>query len=199
MKRRKRTICAAILMGMAIGLWGCGNAAEPEVTPEESALDESQASGENQENAQNQENTESSGAQTAEGYFFEANGVVIGVDMNMDDLLDSLGEYKSVFEAPSCAGEGMSYLYTYASYEIETYPSAEGENLIGYIVLKDDTVATREGVDLSMTREDVIRVYGEDYQEAPNAITYEKNGTKLNFILEGDAIVSIEYVSPVVG
>ena len=67
--------------------------------------------------------------------------------------------------------------------------------MVGYITLKDDTVATPEGIDLSSTREDVIAAYGEDYAEDDKKISYEKDGMTLNFIFSGEDIASIEYVS----
>lgn len=128
------------------------------------------------------------------GYLFKANGVTIGVDMNMNELLSGLGEAKSVFEAPSCAAQGTAYVYNYTSFEIETYPDGEN-NLIAFIILKDDMVATSEGIDLSKTKADVIKAYGDGYKEDGNRLTYEKDGMKLNFIFEGENIKSIEYVS----
>ncbi len=130
------------------------------------------------------------------GYRFEVNGVELGVDMNMNDLLPRLGEAKSVFEAPSCAAEGISYTYSYAGFEIQTYPDG-ANNLISYIILKDDTVSTPEGIDLSKTRADIVKAYGEGGVEGDNQISYAKDGMKLNFIFKGEDMVSIEYVSGV--
>ena len=65
------------------------------------------------------------------------------------------------------------------------------------VILKDDTVATAEGVDLSMTKDKVIEVYGNDYQETEGRIAFEKDGMKLCFILDGDNIAAIEYNSSV--
>lgn len=81
-----------------------------------------------------------------EGYRFQAGSVTLMPDMDIDTVLEQLGESRSVYEAPSCAGQGVSYLYDYISYEIETYPAEGGVNRIGYIILKDDTVSTSEGV-----------------------------------------------------
>ncbi|MCM1542160.1 MAG: hypothetical protein NC121_12995 [Blautia sp.] len=135
---------------------------------------------------------------TAAGYCFIVNGVTVSVDADMDELAEQLGESKSIFTAPSCAGEGITYVYDFVSYEIETYPAEDGKNRIGYIIFKDDMVATEEGIDLSMTREDVIRVYGGDGEETENRITYEKDGMKLNFLFEGENMISIEYASAVI-
>ena len=114
----------------------------------------------------------------------------------MAPIADALGEPKSIFEEPSCAAQGTAYLYTYPGFTVNTYPDGE-TNLVGYITLKDDTVATPEGIDLSSTREDVIAAYGEDYAEDDKKISYEKDGMTLNFIFSGEDIASIEYVSSV--
>lgn len=140
-------------------------------------------------------------SQASEAFCFRVNGVDVAPDMDMDAILEQgqLGESKSMYEAPSCAGQGTDYIYDFNAYEIETYPAEDGKNRIAYIILKDDTVSTAEGVDLSMTKEDCIGVYGEAYEESENKLTYTRGNTKLNFILEGENIVSIEYVSAVIG
>lgn len=202
MWKKSRILQAAVILCMAMCICGCGSGNEAE-----SASNKNSAAGaqgaendtpgkESQNNDVEQSNTEQTGN---DGYYYMANGVTVGVDMDMDALLPELGESKSVFEAPSCAGEGISYFYNYGSYEIETYPAVDGKNRIGYITLKDDTTATMEGVDLSMTKDDVLRIYGEDYEEAGEGIAYEKGDTKLRFIFDGEDITSIEYVSTVLG
>lgn len=185
MKRKSGMLLyAAVLMGAVLAFGGCG-----------SGSGDSQLSSESLGANNEGENTNNS----AEGYCFVSGDAKITPDMDMDEALSSLTEAKSVFEAPSCAGEGISYHYDFGAYEVETYPAADGKNRVGYITLKDDTVATPEGIDLSMSREDVIRVYGEDYDDAGNMICYEKQGSKLKFIFEGENIISIEYVSAVIG
>jgi hypothetical protein len=105
----------------------------------------------------------------------------------------------------------------YTSSQAATYPDGDS-NLIAYILIKDDTVSTPEGIDLSMTKDDVIAAYGEDYtaegfetgadeSDADTAViagdagngklTYEKDGMTLNFFFDGENISSIEYDSGV--
>lgn len=147
---------------------------------------------------QNTENTVSLSekAGSSEGYLFKSNGVSIGVDMDMDLMAQELGEPKSIYEQPSCAAQGTAYLYRYSGFEINTYPDGN-KNYISYIILKDDTVSTPEGINLSKTKTDIINVYGEDYIEEESKITYKKGNMKLNFILDGNNITSIEYASGV--
>lgn len=146
--------------------------------------------------AQNAEDKSSANDTDAKGYVFETGGVEIAVDMDMSILEDKLGEPVSYFEEPSCAAQGIAKLYTYASYEVDTYPDGD-KDLVASIILKDDNVATAEGVDLSMTKADVIEKYGEDYEESEGCIMYAKDGMKLKFILDGENLAAIEYNSSV--
>lgn len=154
--------------------------------------------GSNEENAGN--GAEEAGGEIAElrgdVYSFAYNDVEIIVDTDIVPIVDKLGEPDEYFEEPSCAAQGIAKIYTYPGIRIETYPDGDND-LVACVILKDDTVATTEGVDLSMGKEDIIAVYGTDCEEAENSMTYEKNGTKLHFILNGDDIASIEYNSPV--
>lgn len=130
------------------------------------------------------------------GYTFKASGVTMSVDMDMAEIQDDLGEPSSTFEEPSCAAQGTAYIYTYSGFQITTYPDGD-KNLIGYITLKDDTVATPEGIDLSKSKEDVIAAYGDDYTGDERQLSYKKGDMTLNFIFDGDALASIEYTSSV--
>ncbi len=184
--KKKLLAITFLAVGGAISLTGCGS--------------DEEATTENNNTAEVSEDTESDTEESdsKNGYAFVVNGVEIYTDMDMDSIADSLGEAKSVYEAESCAGEGTSYIYSYGSYEIETYPDGE-QNLIGFITLKDDTVATAEGIDLSSTRDDIINAYGDDYEESAGSLTYTNGNMKINFIFENDDIISIEYISSVVG
>lgn len=182
----KAIFAAALAAGitLALALTGCGREADP-VNGEAWKNEQDKTPSGNREERQ-------------ECYLFEINGVTLGVDMDMNELASRLGEAKSVFEAPSCAAQGIAYVYGYGSYEIETYPDGE-KNRIAYIILKDDTIATPEGIDLSKTKADIVKVYGEASEESDGRITYKKGGMKLNFIFSGENITSIEYVSGMVG
>lgn len=171
------------MMGCAFAGCGSDNAAETSKNDVQTAEDKSSTS-------------DTDTKEDAKGYVFETGGVEIAVDMDMSTLEDKLGEPASYFEEPSCAAQGIAKLYTYASYEVDTYPDGD-KDLVASIILKDDNVATAEGIDLSMTKADVIEKYGEDYEETEGCITYAKDGMKLKFILDGENLASIEYNSSV--
>lgn len=187
MKNARRMRMAALLTaGVMAGLCLSGCGSDPE----------SEGSQGSAQNVSGQQGSQAENKTEAAGYRIEIKGVTLGVDMDMNELLSGLGTSKSVFEAPSCAAQGTAYIYDYSSFEIETYPDGE-KNLIGYITLKDDTIATAEGIDLSKTRADIIKAYGDKYEESGSHLTYTKDGMKLNFIFDGEDIISIEYASSV--
>ncbi len=212
MKKKIFTVLTAVVLTAGV-LAGCGqlgdgesshDSTEGSVGVNSGPVSDGTPGNENSENENTgNENTGDGAASQADikGYGFEINGVVLVPDMDFDAVLSQspFAEAKSVFEAPSCAGQGTSYTYDFGSFQVETYPGEEVEKAIAYIILKDDTVATMEGIDLSMTREDIIEAYGDSYTETEKGLIYEKDGMKLKFIFEGDNIVSIEYASAVVG
>ena len=191
MKKRLLAGLMAVSMIAVLGLTGCGKDSKDEDNEAQNSSKQQDAA-----EAPSESEEDAPAASGGKGYVFESDGITIGVDMDMAPVADALGEPKSIFEEPSCAAQGTAYLYTYPGFTINTYPDGEN-NLVGYITLKDDTVATPEGIDLSKTKEDVIAAYGEDYEEDDKKITYEKDGMTLNFIFSGDDIASIEYISSV--
>lgn len=130
----------------------------------------------------------------AKGYVFTANGVDMAADMDAAPIVEALGEPEEYFEAPSCAGEGIGKLYTYADFEVQTYP-VDGKDLVLYVLLKTDNVATAEGIDLSKSRDDIISTYGDPTKDNGDSLIYEKDGMKLIFFMDGDSIKNIEYDS----
>ena len=133
------------------------------------------------------------GGQTAGAFSFAANGAEITVNENMANVLAALGEPQSYFEAESCAFEGLDKTYTYAGFVITTYPDGD-QDFINSIRLTDDSAATREGVYIGCTADQVRAAYGEEEDGPVSALSYTNGDTRLNFILEGDAVISIEYL-----
>lgn len=174
-------VCAAIF---ATALTGCGSSDEPKTEVEAGGT------------AEQEDNDIAKEESSEKGYVFEVNGVKVVVDADMEPIAETLGEPDSYFEEPSCAAQGIAKLYTYSSFEIDTYPDGD-KDLVACVILKDDNVTTLEGVDLSMTKAEVIEVYGENYEETEGRIAYEKDGMKLCFILDGENIAAIEYNSAV--
>lgn len=150
----------------------------------------------NTSNEQTQE-TETTTEESAEakGYTYIYNDVVVEIDADASVVVEELGEPLSYFEAPSCAFEGVDKIYTYSSFEIETYPM-EGKDFISMVTFKDDSITTPEGVAIGDLVDKVKEVYG-DCTEEGGMMVYEKDDMKLCFIVKDGAVVSVEYKSTV--
>lgn len=150
----------------------------------------------NTSNEQTQE-TEATTEESAEakGYTYIYNDVVVEIDADAALVVEQLGEPLSYFEAPSCAFEGIDKIYTYSSFEIETYPM-EGKDFVSMVTFKDDSITTPEGVAIGDSVDKVKEVYG-DCAEEGGMLVYEKDGMKLCFIVKDGAVVSVEYKSTV--
>jgi hypothetical protein len=130
------------------------------------------------------------------GYYFTFEDIDIVIDSDMSLIESKLGEPLAYFEEPSCAAQGIGKLYTYKNFTINTYPDGEIDR-IACIILKDDLVETREGADLSKSKEEIISIYGDTYTETDTLIKYIKDGIGINFIFREGELVSIEYDSSV--
>ena len=131
-------------------------------------------------------------AEDDKGYIFVYKDIVIEIDSPADSVLEQLGDANSYFEAPSCAFNGIDKIYTYNSFELDTYP-IEGEDFISSVLFKDDTVTTMEGIGIGDSVEKLTETYGGDSIQENGMTVYCKDDMKLCFILEDDFISSIEY------
>lgn len=136
---------------------------------------------------------EATAAPDRPAYFFEYNGVKMGIDDLSEPILKALGEPMHYFEAPSCAFQGMDKIYSYNGFEFQTY-TEDGKDYIYSIHFLDDSVTTYEGIGLNASLEDIVDAYGSNYVQSFNQYTYTKGECNLSFILENNEVVSVEYV-----
>lgn len=189
MKKSFIAVLLVLLTALAM-LGGCSNA-DPK-TPDNSVT------GDNQQNqvSSSQPSAPASGSSDTDngpqGYPFEAGGVQIYVCMEAETALNALPEPKSVFEAPSCAFEGVDITYFYPGFELTTYPDSGKERVLS-IALTDDSVTTPEGVYIGASFDSVTKAYGDGYTQNGGQYTYTKGKGSLVFTLENDAITGILY------
>jgi len=131
---------------------------------------------------------------TQEEFVFEANGTTVKMNEETSSILEGLGKEIEYYEAKSCAFDGMDKTYTYAGFQLITYPDGDKDR-VNSVVLKDDTVSTKEGVCIGDTKAKVEEAYGTDYTEKNGAYTYTKGKSTLEFIFDGDAVSSITYTA----
>lgn len=130
------------------------------------------------------------------GYVFIYKNVVIRINAEAAPILEKLGEANSYFEAASCAFDGLDKMYTYSSFELDTYP-IEDKDYISMLFFKDDTIATAEGVSIGDPAEKITEIYGDDSVKENGMIVYKKDDMKLCFFVDNGSISSIEYQTTV--
>ena len=177
---KRKLFCMAAALALVFSLAACGGGGE-------------QQEPQKPENGGSQSQQPS--APTGGGaYVFQSGGSTVAIDQDMSEVLAALGEAKSYFEAESCAFEGLDKTYTYSGFVITTRPDGD-KDFVNSIVLTDDSVTTPEGLYIGSTAADVTAAYGESGTSSETLLGYVKGGCVLNFILDGDKVISIEYLA----
>lgn len=130
----------------------------------------------------------------AGGYEFTANGTKIEIDAPAEETLNAIGDPIETYESPSCAFGDLDKVWTYSGFRIDTY-QLEGTDYVLDVVFTDDSVSTDEGVSIGDTTDKMKEVYGEPTTEDSTQAVYENGDMKLVFLLDGENIKTIEYLS----
>ena len=97
---RKRSLIAAGLMILCVGLTACGGS----------------------KGSDNGSTTQQQSQNTSTGYVFTTNGVNIAIDEKIEDITSKLGDPKGgYYEAKSCAFDGMDKFWYYDSFTLQGY------------------------------------------------------------------------------
>ncbi len=136
--------------------------------------------------------TEPTGNAVVQGYLFNYKGNDVLLGAKADDFIAAAGQPDDVFEAPSCAFDGVDKILYYPGFLINTFPD-EGVDYILSVEIKDGGVYTAEGLTLGAQRADVIEKYGEAASETDTSLIYEKGDMTLSFIFENDQVSALTY------
>ena len=126
-----------------------------------------------------------------EAFSFQYEDLTINLGAELDK--DKLGKELNYSETQSCAFEGLDKTYTYEHFEITTNPYKDGDK-IGSIYFLDDEVTTVEGLKKGDSLAMMEEIYGKDYALENSVYTYTKGKTELQFLVQDDTIISIEYL-----
>jgi len=206
---KKIIICAVILM-LSVFLVACGDSSDTnpqdENTPvadtssqanedvADDAIDEAedndgQAEDTNSDN-DNDTNESDTLAAAPTGFAFEYRGTLIEMDRDMEELLPQLGEPLGIFEAPSCAFDGIDRIFGYRGIQIHTYPDGDIDR-IHTVSFMDDSVTTMSGIRLGDSIADALGAYGNNYTQDTGMFIFTIDRTTLSFFVEDDEISSI--------
>ena len=130
-----------------------------------------------------------------DGFVFIYNGVKVYIGDYIENILAETGTPTDYYESESCTSDGMMKTYCYGGgLEISSYAKTETDEYRIFMVnLMDDVNSTAEGLYIGQTVDDMIRIYGNEYEEIFGSYKYIKNGTGLSFDVDGDIITAISY------
>lgn len=195
----KKLFAILLALAMVFALCACGGDEPAGESQTPAPVQSSQSGTEPGKPSESQHGTEPAptpGAAAPAAYvFLTGKGTAVSVNQDMTEVLAAEGEPLSYFEAESCAFNGLDKTYTYAGFVISTRPEGE-KDFVNSILLTDDSVTTPEGVYIGSSKDAVIAAYGEG-DEVGLSLSYIKGDCTLNFIFDGDTVISIEYL-PVV-
>lgn len=113
--------------------------------------------------------------------------------MLMAGILEQLPDPLSVYEAPSCALEGMDIIYTYSGYELTIYSAGDGTpDILTSIRLTDDSHTTAEDIYIGSTATELTTIYG-DAAPVSGEYRYQKGEMELSLLTRNQTVISIEY------
>jgi len=116
----------------------------------------------------------------------------IEMNQNINEIINALGEPLGIFEAPSCAFDGIDRIFSYPGLQIHTYPAGDSD-FIHTMSLRDDSTGTIEGIYLGDSLLLMLRAYGDDYELEFGMYTFTRGLTTLSFLVEDEVIESITY------
>ena len=152
--------------------------------------------------AENMEDINGGGDHTGykDGFVFEYNNMAIYLGDYAENVLTKLGPALDFYEyREGCAADVKSVVkkYSYENFEITTYARNENDiERVTAIDLYDNGIVTPEGLYIGKTFEDMVAIYGTDYQEKlsfAKIYIYSKEGTLLSFGIKNEMIIDILY------
>ncbi len=188
-----KKLIVSMFLAASLMVVGCGGSSEKVISGDVHNITEDTVDTTEDTTAQT---TEEDSASAEEGYVFENSGVSIVIDADAADYIAALGEPLSYYEAPSCAFGDLDKIYTFSGFELDTY-SLEGVDYVSAVILKDDSVATPEGLCIGDASDKVVEVYGEATSSDENSMTYVKDHMKLCIMIEDGTVANIQYLSRV--
>lgn len=159
-------------------------------TSEEVVMDTSAA----EETVQNTEAVLTTASMPHSGFVFKYGNTLIGMNEDVSAALHELGSWSNYVETTSCAFKGLDKTYSYAGFDLYTYP-LNGKDNVNSVYFIDDSVSTAEGIRIGSSFSDVEVAYGTNYTEEFGVYTYQKDNSTLQFIITDGIVDSIEYTA----
>jgi hypothetical protein len=102
-------------------------------------------------------------------------------------------EITDTFEQDKKGQDVIVRSYTFSSFVLYARANSEGKYIITRIVLSGRDSVTPEGIGIGATHDDVIKVYGSQYTDNGNSVTYTSGSTDLTFFFANGTVSDITY------
>ncbi|MCI8296608.1 MAG: hypothetical protein HFG22_12170 [Lachnospiraceae bacterium] len=129
---------------------------------------------------------------TSMAYSFDVGELEISMDQEASQVLQELGKAENYYEAQSCEHQGKEKVFTYAGFELSTYPSGSKDHIKSVWFLSEDTT-TPEGIHIGSTIQEMEKAYGSDHVEEKGSYIYTAEDSVLTFYTKKDLVSGIEY------
>ena len=136
---------------------------------------------------------DASEGETEDTLYFESNGVKVRTYDMADDAISSLGEPNGTFEAASCAYQGLDLFYYYDGFQL-TVNKVDDADHVTVIMIVDDTVAIPQGVKIGSTKDEMLSLMGDDFEESSGLYAFIEGDTTLQIQIKEESVASIMYV-----
>lgn len=133
----------------------------------------------------------------SKGYVFSYKGVSVTMNGNATKLLKKAGTPIKKKESKSCAYKGLDRVYQYKDITVATYSNTKtGKQYVNGIKFRTNKVATKEGIRLGSSLNDVLKKYGrKNGTENFGVYTFKKGKCKLQFEITDGKVTTIQYVA----
>lgn len=128
-----------------------------------------------------------------EGYFFPIGNRELRIGDDATEFIKESEPPLDKYTSPSCAFEGDDTVYDYGTYQITTYLSGDTEIFTGFYLI-DPSIATKEGIRIGSSFDQMVSAYGDRYTEEYGVYTYTLGLSDLSFVVVDDTITSISYL-----
>lgn len=131
----------------------------------------------------------------SKGYVFKYKNISVTMKANATKLLKKAGKPLKKKESKSCAYKGLDRVYQYKHFILATYSnSKKGTQYVNGIKFRTKEVATKEGIRLGSSLNDVFAKYGQKKGKF-GIYTYQKGNSKLQFEITDGKVTAIQYVA----
>lgn len=137
--------------------------------------------------------TQASDVEAEDLYMFEYNNVRFAPKDSAPVVRGNLGEYSSLYQAPSCVFEGQDNVYAYDGFELNTADYNGEEVVVGMFITGAD-FKTPSGLHIGSTYDEVVELYGEPDLEEIGQFTWISEDCDVVIVFIDDVAVSISYI-----